>query len=73
MSIGIDVEHHVLHVHTQNGLAKATIKRLQMMAKALVMRTNLPIYAWGLCNNCTQLYLFVSNSLLANHFLHTSW
>ena len=47
MSIGIDVEHHVPHVHTQNGLAEATIKRLQMVARALVMRTNMPISAWG--------------------------
>ena len=47
MSIGIDVEHPVPHVHTQNGLAEATIKRLQMVARALVMRTNLPISAWG--------------------------
>ncbi|KAL5729255.1 hypothetical protein ACHQM5_002230 [Ranunculus cassubicifolius] len=47
MSIGIDVEHPVPHVHTQNGLAEAAIKRLQMVARTLVMRTNLPISAWG--------------------------
>ncbi|KAL6124649.1 hypothetical protein ACLB2K_077161 [Fragaria x ananassa] len=47
MSIGIDVEHPVLHVHSQNGLAEATIKRLQLVARALVMRTNLPVSAWG--------------------------
>jgi hypothetical protein len=47
MSIGIDVEHPVPHVHTQNGLAEATIKRIQMIARALVMRTNLPTSAWG--------------------------
>ena len=47
MSIGIDVDHPVPHVHTQNGLAEATIKRLQIVARALVMRTNLPISAWG--------------------------
>ena len=29
MSVGIDVEHLVPHVHTQNGLAEAFIKRLQ--------------------------------------------
>ena len=28
MSLGIDVEHPVPHVHTQNGLAEAAIKRL---------------------------------------------
>ena len=47
MSQGIDVEHPVLHVHTQNGLAEATIKRLQMVARVLVMRSNLPESAWG--------------------------
>ncbi|KAJ9561775.1 hypothetical protein OSB04_006935 [Centaurea solstitialis] len=47
MSIGIDVEHPVPQVHTQNGLAEATIKRIKMIARALVMRTNLPTSAWG--------------------------
>ncbi|KAK9924069.1 hypothetical protein M0R45_032457 [Rubus argutus] len=47
MSLGIDVEHPVPHVHTQNGLAEAFIKRLQMIARTLVMRTKLPISAWG--------------------------
>ncbi|KAM1358219.1 hypothetical protein FF2_044719 [Malus domestica] len=47
MSIGVEVEHHVPHVHTQNGLAEAFIKRLQMIARSLVIRTKLPIAAWG--------------------------
>lgn len=47
MSIGIDVKHPVPHVHTQNGLTEATIKRLQMVARTLVMRTNMHISAWG--------------------------
>ncbi|XP_004301938.1 PREDICTED: uncharacterized protein LOC101304199 [Fragaria vesca subsp. vesca] len=47
MSIGIEVEHPVPHVHTQNGLAEATIKRLQLISRALVMCTNLPIASWG--------------------------
>ena len=46
MSIGIDVEHPVPHVHTQNGLAEAAIKRIQMVTRTLVMRTNLPPSAW---------------------------
>ncbi|KAM2555554.1 hypothetical protein TB2_019545 [Malus domestica] len=46
MSIGIDVEHHVPHVHTQKGLAKTFIKRLQVIARTLVMRTKLPVSAW---------------------------
>jgi len=47
MSIGINVEHPVAHVHTQNGLAESFIKRLQLIARPLLMRTKLPIHAWG--------------------------
>ena len=47
MSVGINVEHLMPHVHTQNGLAEAFIKRLQMIARTLVMRTKLPVSAWG--------------------------
>jgi hypothetical protein len=47
MSIGIDVEHSVAHIHTQNGLAESFIKRLQLIARPLLMRTKLPISAWG--------------------------
>ena len=32
MSVGIEVEHPIAHVHTQNGLAEAFIKRLQLIA-----------------------------------------
>ena len=41
MSIGIAVEHSVAHVHTQNGLAESLIKRLQLIARPLTMRTKL--------------------------------
>ena len=37
-SIGIEVEHLVAHVHTQNGLAELLIKRLQLIARPLLMR-----------------------------------
>ncbi|XP_021820574.1 uncharacterized protein LOC110762278 [Prunus avium] len=47
MSLGIDIEHPVPHVHTQNGLAEALIKRLQLIAHTLLMRTKLPVSAWG--------------------------
>ena len=47
MSIGISVEHPVAYVHTQNGLAESLIKRLQLIARPLLMRTKLPISAWG--------------------------
>ena len=40
MYIGIDVEHPIAHVHTQNGLAKSFIKHLQLIARPLLMRLN---------------------------------
>ncbi|KAG7578737.1 Ribonuclease H-like superfamily [Arabidopsis thaliana x Arabidopsis arenosa] len=43
----IDVEHPVPHVHTQNGMAESLIKRLQLIARPLIMRTRLPISVWG--------------------------
>ena len=47
MSIGINVEHSVPHIHTQNGLAESLIKRLQLIARPLLMRCKLPSSAWG--------------------------
>ena len=47
MSIGIIVEHPVAYVHIQNGLAESFIKRLQLIARPLLMRTKLPTSAWG--------------------------
>ncbi|KAM2685817.1 hypothetical protein EV2_008778 [Malus domestica] len=47
MSIRVEVKHHVPHVHTHNGLTEAFIKRLQMIARLLVIRTKLLIAAWG--------------------------
>ena len=47
MSIGIIVEQSVAHVHIQNGLAESFIKRLQLIARPLLMRTKLPFSAWG--------------------------
>ena len=47
MSIGIIVEHPIAHVHTQNDLTKSLIKRLQFIARPLIMRINLPISIWG--------------------------
>ena len=47
MSVGISVEHPVAHVHTQNGLAESLIKRLQLIARPLIMRTKLPVSVWG--------------------------
>ena len=48
MSIGIEMEHSVAtHTHTQNGLAESFIKRLTLIARPLLMGSNLPNSAWG--------------------------
>ena len=47
MSIGINIEHPVAHVHTQNGLAESLIKCLQLIAIPLLMKTKLPTSTWG--------------------------
>jgi hypothetical protein len=45
--IGIDIKHHVAHIHIQNGLAKSFTKRLQLIVKPLFMKLKLPIFVWG--------------------------
>ena len=47
MSIRITVEHYVAHVYTQNNLTELLIKRLQFIARPLIMRTKLSISRWG--------------------------
>ena len=47
MSVGISVEHPVPHVHTQNGLAESFIKRLQLIARPLLLKAKLPTSLWG--------------------------
>jgi len=47
MSIGISVEHPVAHVHTQNGLAESLIKRIQLIARPMLMKAKLPVSSWG--------------------------
>ena len=47
MSVGIDVEHPVAYTHTQNGLAESLINRLQIIARPLLMKSKLPVSAWG--------------------------
>ena len=46
-SLGIEVEHLVAYVHTQNGLAESLIKHIQIIARTLLLRTNLDDTAWG--------------------------
>ena len=45
MSIDIEVEHSVAHTHTQNGVPEFFIKRLQLIARPLLIKTNLPTTA----------------------------
>ena len=45
MSSGINIEHPVAHIHTQNGLAESLIKRLQLIARSLLMKIKLPTSA----------------------------
>ncbi|CAA0822145.1 Unknown protein, partial [Striga hermonthica] len=47
MSLGIEVEHPVPYVHTQNGLAESLIKRIKLIARPLLQNSNLPISCWG--------------------------
>ena len=47
MSVEINIEHLVAHVRTQNGLAESLIKRLQLIARSLLMKTKLPTPTWG--------------------------
>ena len=47
MSGRINIEHPVAHTHTQKGLVEFLIKRLQLIARPLLMKTKLPTSAWG--------------------------
>jgi hypothetical protein len=42
LAMGIDVEHSLPHVHTQNGLAESLIKRIKFIAMPLLQDTRLP-------------------------------
>ena len=47
MSIGINVKHPIGHTHNQNGLAESLIKRLELIARLLLMKTKLSTSTWG--------------------------
>ena len=46
MSVGINIEHIIVHTHTQNGLTKSFIKSFQLIARPILMKTKLPTSAW---------------------------
>jgi hypothetical protein len=47
MAQGIEVQHSVSYVHTQNGLAESLIKRIKLIARPLFHICNMPITCWG--------------------------
>jgi transposase InsO family protein len=47
MTQGIQVQHSVPYVHTQNGLAESLIKRITLIARPLLHSCNLPISCQG--------------------------
>jgi hypothetical protein len=47
MTQGIQVQHFVPYVHTQNGLAESLIKRIKLIVILLLHNCNLPISCWG--------------------------
>ena len=47
MSIGIDVVHPVAYTHTKNSLAESLIKRLQIIARPLFMKSKLLVSVWS--------------------------
>jgi hypothetical protein len=47
MTRGIQVQHSVPYVHTQNGLAVFLIKRIKLIARPLLHNYNLPTTCWG--------------------------
>lgn len=44
---GIDTQYPLPYVHFQNGIAESFIKRLQLIARPMLMHSNLPSSAWG--------------------------
>ena len=47
MALGIQVQHSVPYVHTQNGLAKSLIKRIKLIAWPMLMNCKLSTSCWG--------------------------
>jgi transposase InsO family protein len=47
MALGIQVQHSIPYVHTQNGLAESLIKRTKLVARPLLMNCTLPTLCWG--------------------------
>ncbi|KAL9145550.1 hypothetical protein ABFS82_13G051200 [Erythranthe guttata] len=46
-ALGINVEHPVAYIYTQNGLVESLIKCVQIIARTLLMRSKLTSATWG--------------------------
>jgi hypothetical protein len=47
MALWIQVQHSVLYVHSQNGLAESLIKIIKLITRPLLMNCKLPTSCWG--------------------------
>jgi hypothetical protein len=47
MTQGIQVQHSILYVHTQNGLVEFLIKWIKLITRPLLNNCNFPISCWG--------------------------
>jgi transposase InsO family protein len=47
MALGIQIQHSVPYVHTQNGLAESLIKRIKLIARPILINCKLPTSCWG--------------------------
>ena len=47
MALGIQVQHSVPYIHTQNGLVESLIKRIKLIARPLLQNCNLLISCWS--------------------------
>ena len=47
MSIGIDVQHPVAHIHFQNGLVESFITHFQLITRPFLLKTKFPLSVWG--------------------------
>jgi transposase InsO family protein len=47
MTQGIEVQHSIPYVHTQNGLVESIIKRIKVIARPLLQCCNLFTSCWG--------------------------
>ena len=63
LALGIQVQHSVPYVHTQNGLVESLIKRIKLIARPLLQNCNLPTSCWVMQSytlltwfNCDQLH-----------------